>query len=82
MSFAAVYSRLLRAHPAERGHDLWFQEEARAERLSNFIRIIYVLAWLGAATLHAPGNYFWANFINLGLGALWFAWAIGVQIWL
>ena len=59
--FLLIYHRLLRPHPSERGRDLWFQEEARAERLSNFIRIVYVLAWLMAAALHAPGNRFWAN---------------------
>ncbi len=76
------YHRLLRMHPAERGRDLWYQEEARAERLSNFIRIVYVLFWLVSTGLHAPGNNFWSNFSNLGMGGLWILWAIFFQIWL
>jgi signal transduction histidine kinase len=80
--FTVWYHRFLRAHPAERGGDLWFQEEARAERLSNLIRIVYILAWLGSTTLHAPGNYFWSNFGNLGVGGLWLLWAVGFQTWL
>ncbi len=79
---AEFYERLLRPHPAERGRDLWFQEEARAERLSNFIRMVYVLAWLISTALHAPGNYYWSNLSNLGIGGIWFAWSIGVQLWL
>ncbi len=80
--FTASYQRLLRAHPAERGGDIWFQEEARAERLSNLIRVVYIVAWLGSTALHAPGNYFWSNFSNLGLGGVWLAWAVAFQIWL
>jgi len=78
----AWYHRLLRAHPAERGGDLWFQEEARAERLSNSIRIVYILAWLLSTALHAPGNFFWSNFGNLGLGSVWLIWAVAFQVWL
>lgn len=72
--------RLLRQHPAERRRDLWFQEEARAERLSNFIRLIYIFVWLISTSAHAPGNHFWSNVANLGLGSAWFAYALGLQI--
>jgi|GEM_PF-1420362 len=79
---ALGYHRLLRMHPVERGRDLWFQEEARAERLSNFIRIVYILAWLASTLLHAPGNTYWMNLSNLGVGFLWLGWSLFVQVWL
>lgn len=76
------YHRLVRMHPAERGRDLWFQEEARAERNSNFIRVVYVLTWLISTSLHAQGNTYWANMANLGVGGIWFVWSFGFQYWL
>jgi signal transduction histidine kinase len=76
------YHRLVRMHPAERGRDLWFQEEARAERNSNFIRVVYVLVWLISTSLHAQGNTYWANVANLGVGGIWFVWSAGFQYWL
>ena len=79
---SALYQRLLRAHPGELGHDIGFQEEARAERLSNFIRIIYVLTWMLFTGLHVRGNVHWANVTNLTWGLAWFLWAFGVQAWL
>ncbi len=80
--FSIAYHRMVRMHPAERGRDLWFQEEARAERLSNFIRLFFVLAWLSSTCLHAPGNNFWMNLSNLGVGVIWLLWGLGVQYWL
>jgi signal transduction histidine kinase len=74
--------RFLRHHPAERRRDLWFQEEARAERLSNFIRLIYIFVWLVSTSAHAPGNNFWSNLANLGAGSVWFAYAVGLQFYL
>src|SRR5574341_1152710 len=44
--------RLLRPHPDELARDIWFQEEARAERQANLIRIIYMIVWL---TFTVPG---------------------------
>lgn len=76
------FQTVMRPHAAERGRDLWFQEEARAERLSNFIRIVYILAWLISTALHAPGNHYWSNIANLGVGGLWFVYSVGLQTFL
>lgn len=48
-----------------------FQEEARAERLSNLIRVTYLLAWMAASAIYAPGNDPDYNRINFGLGGFW-----------
>jgi len=77
-----LYHGLLRPHPSEAGRPIGFQEEARAERLSNSIRIIYVLTWMIFTGLHARENVRWANVANLTWGTWWVVWAFGVQAWL
>jgi signal transduction histidine kinase len=72
----------LRAHPRERDRSVLFQEEARAERLANLIRVAYLLAWLGASAFYAPGNFPEFNRINFGAGGLWLAAAVGYQAFL
>ena len=79
---ADTFERLTRPHPSERRRDLWFQEEARAERSSNVIRIMFVLIWLTATLVHAPGNNFFANLANLGVGGIWLAWSVGYHVYL
>ncbi len=69
----AYWPHLLAPHPDEPTADLWFQEEARAERQTNLIRIAYALAWLaatGPGILLPQPNGSWVNIIfgtiNLG----------------
>ncbi len=81
-AFLVLFHRLTRLHPAERRRDVWFQEEARAERSSNFIRIVYLVAWLAATGVHAPGNAFYSNLANLGGGGFWITWALGYHFFL
>ncbi len=69
-------SLLLRAHPAERKKPVIFQEEARAERLANLIRISYLLVWMVVAGFYVSGNDPAYNRINLGYGAAWLAVAL------
>jgi signal transduction histidine kinase len=80
--FFHTFGRLTRPHPAERRRDLWFQEEARAERSSNVIRVVFVLIWLTATLAHAPGNNFFSNLANLGVGGVWLVWSVGYHFYL
>ena len=56
--------------------DIWEKEEARAERLSNLIRFIYVLFWLASTVFSYTTQPHWANVANIGLGALWLLTAV------
>jgi signal transduction histidine kinase len=73
---------LTRSNPAERRHNIWFQFEAKAERSSNLIRTGYVLIWMISTAAHAPGNVYWSNVANLGVGGAWLAWCVGFQWYL
>ena len=74
---------LTRTHPQERRRNIWAQMEAKAERSSNLIRIGYVTGLGDRHRLaHAPGNPFWSNFANLGVGGFWLVWSIGYQAYL
>lgn len=78
-SFLRAVHFLTKPNPAERRHNIWFQVEAKAERSSNIIRTAYVLVWVISTGIHAPGNPYWSNVANLGVGGFWLAWCIGYQ---
>jgi signal transduction histidine kinase len=80
--FPRAVHHLTRANPAERRQNIWFQFEAKAERSSNLIRTGYVVLWVVCTAAHAPGNAYWANVANLGVGGVWLAWCIGFQWYL
>jgi len=63
-----VLNWLLRPHPGEQGKDVWFQEEARAERVTNLMRLIYMLAWIPATVSIAGAHPGTANAVNIGGG--------------
>jgi hypothetical protein len=73
---------LTRTHPKERRRNIWAQIEAKAERGSNLIRIGYITVWLMCTAAHAPGNPFWSNFANMGVGGMWLLWSIAFQAYL
>ena len=73
---------LTKPNPVERRHNIWFQVEAKAERSSNLIRTAYVLVWVLSTGAHSPGNPYWSNVANLGVGGFWLAWCIGYQWYL
>lgn len=79
--FRAV-NYLTRTHTRERRRNIWAQVEAKAERSSNLIRIGYVSVWILCTGAHAPGNPFWSNVANLGVGGFWLLWAMGYQAYL
>ena len=67
---------LLRPHPIELDKGVWYQEEARAERLANLIRLVYTLIWLVAVSPSADIHPLSANIGNIGGGLLWFLFAV------
>ena len=69
------FQLLLRPHPSELTEGVWFQEEARAERLANLVRLIYMLAWLGGVIPAWGIHPLSANIANIGGGILWFVFA-------
>lgn len=73
---------LTRTHIRERRRNIWAQIEAKAERSSNLIRIGYVFVWLLCTGAHAPGNPYWSNVANLGVGGFWLLWSMGFQAYL
>lgn len=73
---------LTRTHTLERRRNIWAQIEAKAERSSNLIRVGYVTVWMLCTGAHAPGNPFWSNFANLGVGGIWLLWSMGYQAYL
>jgi class 3 adenylate cyclase len=73
---------LVENRPEELGKGIWFQEEARAERLANLIRFIYTLIWIFTTALSAGTQPFSANLSNIGLGALWCLFALGYHFYL
>lgn len=80
--FLRSVQSLTRSNPAERRRNIWFQFEAKAERSSNLIRTAYVIVWVASTGAHAPGNTFWSNVANLGVGGFWLAWCVGYQWYL
>jgi signal transduction histidine kinase len=80
--FYRAVNHLTRSNPIERRSNIWFQFEAKGERSSNLIRIGYVVLWFTCTVVHAPGNAYWSNVANLGVGGIWLAWCIGFQWYL
>lgn len=68
---ARLLGTVLRPHAADASRDTLFQEEARAERLANLMRAVYLAVWLSAALVYAPDNDPAFNRINLGVGGAW-----------
>jgi len=77
-----VVELLLRPHPIELVEGAWFQEEARAERLANLIRLVYTLIWLVAVSPSADIHPLSANVGNIGGGLLWLLFAVIYQFYL
>ena len=67
--------RLLQDHPGE-GGDVWFQEEARGERVANLLRFVYTALWMVAVTAAIPIHLPCFNAANLGGGGLWLSFAV------
>lgn len=77
-----LINRLTRAHPAELSQPTWFQEEARAERFVGLTRVVILTVWLivtGAVSGSVPVI---ANLSNVGLGTLWWLWAVAYSAFL
>jgi adenylate cyclase len=74
--------RLIKPHPDEIEQGIWFQEEARAERIANLMRIGYLLFWLPSVIAIAPNHPPCANFANIGLSILWLVGAAGYHLYL
>jgi adenylate cyclase len=75
-------SQLIRPHPEEIEQGIWFQEEARAERIANLMRIGYLLFWLPSVIAIAPAHPLTANIANIGLSTLWLLGAVGYHLYL
>lgn len=73
---------LLGGHRTEADATVLFQEEARAERLANLIRIAYLAAWLLVSGFYAPENDPAFNRINFGIGITWLAAAVACHAYL
>jgi class 3 adenylate cyclase len=75
------FNSMLAPHKLEQGNT-WFQEEARAERQANLVRIMYMLIWLASTIpgllLPAPSG----SFANISVGVIWLIAAIGYQVYL
>jgi class 3 adenylate cyclase len=67
---------MLDSHCTEIERDIWFQEEARAERLANVVRLIYTLIWVTVTIFSHKSQPHSANIANIGLGALWSLFAV------
>jgi adenylate cyclase len=65
-----LIGRLLRGHRAEEGH-VWFQEEARGERVANVLRILYMAIWLAAVVPAMPIHLPCFDLANVGGGLSW-----------
>ena len=66
----------MRFHPSELDRPVLFQEEARAERVANLIRTLYLFVWLAVSGYYARDNFPEFNRINFGIGGLWLALAV------
>jgi adenylate cyclase len=73
-------SWILDNHFSENSMDIWFQEEARAERLANLVRIIYTLIWVTVTMISSKSQPESANMANIGLGSLWSIFALSWHI--
>lgn len=73
---------LLTPHPDETEQDIWYQEEARAERVANLMRIAFLIFWLPVLisinNAHPPS----ANFANIGLASIYLLFALALVIYL
>lgn len=73
---------ILRAHPSELTKGVWFQEEARAERLANLIRMVYSLMWLVATIPAVEDQHIYSHMSNVGNGSLWLIFSISYHFYL
>lgn len=62
----ALLNRLLRPHPDEVAQGVWFQEEARAMRVSLLMFVGYSLFWLSITVLIADAHPLSVNIANIG----------------
>ena len=76
------FDKLLSPHSSALGRNIWFHEEARAERLTNLIRIGFSSLWLLATVPAIHLHPFFANLSNIGMGIIWLVFAITYQRYL
>jgi class 3 adenylate cyclase len=67
--------RLLQGHPAETG-GVWFQEEARGERVANLLRIVYTAIWMIAVTAALPIHLPCFQVANVAGGLVWLGFGV------
>jgi len=77
-----IISWLIRPHPSEKAEKVLFQEEARAERLANLIRLAYVFIWLCSTFPASKIHPFSANIANIGIGFLWILFSVAYHCYL
>ncbi|MBL8027058.1 MAG: hypothetical protein JNL74_11640, partial [Fibrobacteres bacterium] len=71
---------VMESHTSELDKDIWFQEEARAERLANVVRLIYTLIWVSVTFISSSSQPHGANLANIGMGSIWFIFAVAWHI--
>jgi adenylate cyclase len=67
--------RLLQGHLAEEG-GVWFQEEARGERVANLLRIVYTTMWMLAVIAATPIHLPCFQFANIAGGLVWLGFGV------
>jgi diguanylate cyclase (GGDEF)-like protein len=74
-SVSNLINRLTRSHPSELDETIWFQEEARAERIVNLTRIACLIVWVIVTASISSMLLPIANLANIGIGSVWLFWA-------
>jgi class 3 adenylate cyclase len=74
--------KIIAPHPEEAAASVWFQEEARAERIAGFVRTAYLLVWLAVCFLGREVNRGEPNVVNFIGGGAWLAASLAYQAFL
>jgi len=72
----ALFNRFFRPYPFELSESIWLQEEARAERITNLVRVAFLMVWIVATTTLFPVTGPVTRWVNSCAGFTWIAWAI------